>query len=417
VLFTANTGVGRWDRANIKILSLKDHRQKTIQQGGTFGRYMATSSGAGYLSYVNGGALFAVPFDLDVLAVRGTPAPVLEDVAYSTTDGSARFDFSGVPSESGTLVYRSGGTGDELYTVKWLDRTGKTRPLLMKPGFYVRPSLSPDGSRLALAVTEGASRSIRVYDWQRDTMTRLTFGAEQNVYPTWSPDGRNVVFSGPGGMSWTRSDGAGKPQHLTQSKNPQWPWSFTPDGKRMAFQERNAGAGWDLWTVPVESDGASLRAGKPEVFLQTTYDERQPSFSPDGRWLAYSSNESGTFQIYVRAFPDKGGKWQISTNGGEQPVWSRIGRELLFRTEDGPMMVASYTVNGDSFIAGKPQTWAEKRLTIAGRNGIYDVAPDSKRIATLMPAEEEDAPQQSRNHVIFLMNFADELQRKVPVAK
>ena len=158
-------------------------------------------------------------------------------------------------------------------------------------------------------------------------------------------------------MSVTRSDGAGKPQPLTQSKNIQVPWSFTPDGKRLAFHtEQGTGTFRDLWTVPLESDGAGLRAGKPEVFLQTPADERYPSFSPDGRWLAYASNESGTFQVYVRAFPDKGGKWQISNSGGTYPMWSRNGHELFFETLDNHIMVAAYAVKGDSFVADKPRT-------------------------------------------------------------
>ena len=172
---------------------------------------------------------------------------------------------------------------------------------------------------------------------------------------------------------------------------------------------------YDLWTVPLESDGAGLRAGKPEVFLQTTADERYPSFSPDGRWLAYASNESGTYQVYVRAFPDKGGKWQISNSGGAYPMWSRNGHELFFETLDNHIMVAAYTVKGDSFVADKPRLWSEKQLggTVnAARN--VDLAPDGKRIVALMPVETAEA-QKAQNHVIFLENFFDELQRKVPV--
>ena len=175
----------------------------------------------------------------------------------------------------------------------------------------------------------------------------------------------------------------------------------------------NAGTGFDLWTVPLESDGAGLRAGKPEPFLQTPFDERHPSFSPDGRWLAYASNESGTFQVYVRAFPDKGGKWQISNSGGVYPVWSRNGRELFFRTEDNRIMVATYTVKGDSFVADKPRVWSEKALANVGVIPNYDLAPDGKRIAALMPAERRK--RRAQNHVTFLLNFFDELRRRTAV--
>src|SRR5262249_1352184 len=147
------------------------------------------------------------------------------------------------------------------------------------------------------------------------------------------------------------------------SKNQQMPWSFTGDGRRLAFVEINPVSGADISTMPVESDGAGLRAGKPEVFLQTPFDERSPMFSPDGRWLAYISNESGRAEVYVRAFPDKSGKQQISGNGGAYPAWSRNGRELFFYQfgVENRVMVVPYKVQGDSFLPDKPQAWSEKR--------------------------------------------------------
>jgi len=405
VLFTASTtGVG-FDGANIEVMSLTDHRRKTLVRGGTYGRYLPS----GHLIFVNRGTLFAVPFDLSRLEVRGTPSPVLDQVGYNV-GGSAQFDFS----QTGTLIYRSGGGGGGLFTVQWLDAAGKTQPLLAKPDAYQHPSLSPDGSRLAVNTSD-----IWVYDWQRDTMTRLTFGSTTSIYPIWSPDGRYILFStlgAHGGMSWTRSDGSGKPQLFTQSKNLQIPWSITADGKRLAFYEFAPETSSDLWTVALESDGSVLRAGKPEPYLQTPFDERHPSFSPDGRWMAYSSDESGSFQVYVRAFPDKGGKWQISNSGGLYPVWSRNGHELFFRTEDNQIMVASYTVKGDSFVANKPLVWSEKKIGNLGQLANYDLAQDGKRIIALMPAETA-AGQKAQSHVIFLENFFDEVRRKVPIGK
>ena len=414
VLFTTHTSATGFDGANIEVMSLSGRRRKTLVRGGTYGRYLPS----GHLVYINRGTMFAVPFDLDTLAVRGTPAPLLEQIAYSAAVGSAQLDFSGAPSGPGTLVYRNGGAGGGFVTVQWLDAAGKTQPLLAKPGFYQRPRVSPDGQRLALEVTDGSGSDIWVYEWQRDTMTRLTFGGGVTIAPVWSPDGRYIAFSGPGGMFWTRSDGANKPQPLTQNKNEQVPWSFTADGKRLAFFGGLPATGFDIWTAPVESDGAGLRAGKPEIFLQTQFNEREPSFSPDGRWLAYASDDSGAYQVYVRAFPDKGGKWQISNNGGAYPVWSRNGRELFFRTDDNRIMVADYTVKGDSFVAGKPRLWSEKKLADFGGVGIqnYDLAPDGKRIAALMPVESAEA-QPAQNHVVFLMNFFDELRRRAPAAK
>ena len=168
--------------------------------------------------------------------------------------------------------------------------------------------------------------------------------------------------------------------------------------------------------MPVESDATSLRGGKPEVCLQTSFDERHPMFSPDGRWLAYTSNESGTFQVYVRAFPGTGGRWQISNGGGSFPVWSHNGRELFFRSTDNRIMVVAYTAKGDSIVADQPRVWSDKHIADYGivGNGSYDLAPDGKRVAALMPVEAPEA-QQARSHVVFLMNFFDELRRKVPL--
>jgi serine/threonine protein kinase/WD40 repeat protein len=409
VLFTAHTALVGFDGATIEVMSLVDHRRKTLVRGGMYGRYLPS----GHLVYVNRGTLFAVPFDVDRLEVHGTPTPVLDQIGYSTGTGSAQLDFS----QTGMLIYRSGGAGAGLPIVAWLDGAGKAQPLLAKPGLYSNPSLSPDGQRLAVDVVEGSGADIWVYDWQRDTMTRLTFNGSADS-ALWSPDGRYIIFRAVGeGLSVIRSDGAGKPQPLTLSKSNQFGWSFSPDGKRLAFMEQSSGTAYDLWTVPLESDNVGLRARKPEVFLQTPANEAFPSFSPDGRWMAHMSDESGTNQVYVRAFSDKGGKWQISNSGGIWPMWSRNGRELFFETLDNYIMAATYAVKGDSFVADKPRLWSEKQLGMArlGKRNVH-LAPDGKRVVALMPVETAEG-QKAQNHVTFLMNFSDEVRRKVPVGK
>jgi Tol biopolymer transport system component/predicted Ser/Thr protein kinase len=419
VLFTAHvSSLTGFDGANIEVMSLGDHKRKTLVRGGTFGRYLP----GGYLLYVNRGTLFAVPFDLNTLALRGAPTPVLEQVAYSDQNGSAQLGFSGVSSGSGTLIYRSGQGGDGLVTLQWLDGSGKGQPLLAKTGAYTYPRLSPDGQRLALVVSEGSNQDIWVYEWLRDTMTRVTFNAGVVSAPIWSPDGRFILFQVREGISWTRSDGGGKPRSLIQMMRPMkylYPTSFSPDGKRLAFYEGIFPAG-DLWTASVQNEGDGLQAGKPEPFLQTPFDERQPTFSPDGKWLAYSSNESGTAQIHVRTAPGKSaepsGKWQVSSNGGQIPTWSRNGHELFFRTEDNRIMVTNYTVKGESFVADKPRVWFQGEIAGATTARNFDLAPDGKRIAALMPAISQ-GEKQMRDHVIFLENFFDELKRKVPAGK
>jgi len=416
ILFSAYTAVTP-DGASIEVMTLAGRHRKTVSRGGTSPRYLATSNGTGHLVYLNKSTLFAIPFDLDKLETRGTALPILDDVANDAAVGHAQLSVSSAPSGHGTLVYRRGGGDAGLLTVAWLDSAGKTQPLLAKPDIYGRPSLSPDGQRLALDVTEGLGTDIWVYDWQRDSMTRLTFDGKAAI-PVWSPDGRHIVFWSTGaGMSVTRSDGAGKPQPLTQSKNFQYPWSFAADGKRMAFMEQDSKTAFDVWTVPIETDGAGMRAGRPEVFVETPADEIYPAFSPDGRWLAYASNESGTLQVYVRAFSDKGGpdkgRSQISNNGGTYPMWSRS--DLFFESLDQHIMAAAYTVKGDSFVAGKPRLWSEKPIGgSAGNNKNVDLASDGKRLVALMPANEAKESQESQNHVVFLLNFFDELRRRVP---
>ncbi|MBZ5609988.1 MAG: serine/threonine-protein kinase [Acidobacteriia bacterium] len=406
VLFTSHTAMGGgYDLANIDVMSLADHRRKTLQRGGTYGRYLPTSKSAGYVVYVNRGTMFALPFDLERLEVRGAAVPVLERVSYSAQYGYAQFD----SSRSGTMLYRSGAEQADLVTVQWLDGTGHTQPLLSKTGLFLTPQLSPDGQRLALA----NAGDLWVYDPQRDTMTRLTFDGKSSRNPVWTPDGRYIIFGASDGIYWTRSDGAGKPQRLISSTNPQIPTSLTPDGKRLAFEELTPANAQDLFTMALERDGEALRAGKPEPFLQTQFNDRDASFSPDGRWIAYASDETGTNEVYVRAFPDKGGKWQISNGSGMLPVWSRNGHELFFRTLDNQVMVATYAVKGDSFVPEKPRVWSEKRLTsytLSASN--FSLAPDGKRIAALLPAE--GPVSQAQSHVTFLLNFFDEVRRRAP---
>jgi serine/threonine-protein kinase len=397
LLFSTYISPLRADGASTVVMSLADRRRKTVQRGGTYGRYLPS----GHLVYISNGTLFAVPFDLERMQSTGTSVPVLQDVAYNGAYGSAQIDFS----RTGALVYQSRRTGVDLKSLQWLDAAGKAQPLPVGPAEYLFPRLSPDGNRLALT----SAWDIWVYEWRRDTMMRLTFGGGHS-YPVWSSDGRYVVFAGSGGMFWIRADGVGKPQPLTQSQNPQYPWSLTADGRRMAFVEASPETGANLWTLPLKIDDEGVRAGRPEVFLRTSFDEEHPSFSPDGHWLAYTSTESGTYQVYVRAFPDKGGEWQISNGGGSQPVWAHHGRELFFTTLDNEIMVARYTVQGDSFTAERPRPWSEKRLANVGYERNYDLGSDDRRIVGLMPAEITEEPQ---SHVIFLINFFDELRRRM----
>ncbi len=417
ILFGASIGAIDVDTNVIEVLTLADRRRKILAKGGGTPRYLATSGGLGHLVYVNRATLFAIPFDLNKLETRGTAVPILDDVAHDGGGGAGQFSISGAPAGHGTLIYRrAGGGASAMTTLQWIDASGKKEPLLAKPGAYASPSLSPDGKRLALTVTEGSSQDIWVYDPERDVMTRLTFGGAPYVYQSWSPDGQFVVFSTVDkGIFQARADGAGQPQALTESKATQIPWSFTPDGKRLAYFE---GRPYQIWTVPLEEQGGQLKAGTPEQFLKSSFSDVVPTFSPDGRWLAYSSNKSGKYEVYVGAFPapssGQGGKWQISNNGGEVPRWSRNGHDLLYRSGD-QIMAANYTVKGDAFVSEKPRVWIAK---LGGMPSFarWDLSPDGKRALVVTPVESAEAPKQE-HEVVFLENFFDELRRRVPAGK
>ena len=403
VLFSAYRSLVGLDGATIDVVSLKDGRRKTVVRGGTWGRYLPS----GHLVYINQGTLFAVAFDADRLEVQqGTPTPVLENVAYRADTGSAQIDFS----RTGRLVYQSSTVGTGLVTVQWLDESGNTRPLLPVPGNYLSPTLSPDGRKLALS----SAGDIWVYELGRGSMTRLTVGGGYSN-PLWTVDGRYLLFRAMSqrarGIWWIRTDGMSQPQWVMQSNNLQVPWSFPADGKRLAFNELSPANIDDIWTVPVETGSPGIRAGKPELFLRTPFHQRAPTFSPDGRWMAYQSNESGRYQIYVKAFPDGHGKWQISDEAGTHPAWSPKGHELFF-ISGGVLMSVSYQAHGESFVVEKPRVWFEKRIANFGSTQSYAPAPDGKSIVALMPAEP---PEEHHDRVIFLLNFFDELRRRVPL--
>jgi serine/threonine protein kinase/Tol biopolymer transport system component len=406
VLFTASNSISSFDNANIEVMSFKDRRRKTLQHGGTYGRYLPS----GHLVYVSKSTLFAVPFDLDKLEVYGSPAPVLQ--VASTQFGAAQFDFS----QNGTLIYRIGGATGGLRMLCWLDSAGKMQPLPAKSNLFMQPRLSPNGRLLLLTITSGSGSDIYTYDYQRDILTRLTNGSGGFIFPVWSPDGRFVAFGGGEGLLWTRADGAGKPQPLTASNSAQLPFSFSPDGKRLAFQQYNPASPIEIFTVAVENRNGHLQAGKPEIYMQTPTGALLPAFSPDGRWIAYMSSESGERQIYVCAFPNKGDRYQVSSNGGMLAVWSPNGRELFYVTEDQRIMVVTYTVKENSFVPDKPHLWTETRIANTSVFQNFDITPDGKRLVVLMPAEGAEE-QKAQNHVTFLLNFFDELRRRVPTGE
>ena len=417
VLFTLSSTLVAFEDASIAVASLKTGDIKILVHGGYFGRYLPTGNATGHLVYVHEGVLFAVPFDPARLALGGTAVPILEDLASDPGSGAGQFSFSRTES----LVYRSGRVSAKSYPLSWLDNSGKTKVLLATPGFYVAPRFSPDGQRVAVSQILANERRILVYDWQRDATSRLAFDAPLAAYPTWSPDAKHIVirFSSAGGytLGWIRADGAGDTQHLLDSKNIVTPYSFFPDGRRLAYYENDPANGIDLWTLPLDvSDPDHPKAGKPEPFLRTPANERNPAVSPDGLWISYASDESGRFEVYVRPFPGPGGKWQISSAGGRLPIWSRKGRELYFQNLDNRIMVADYEAKNGSFDAGKPRLWSDQQLHDISGILNYDLAPDGERFA-IFPELKAPAEDKGAVRMTFLLNFFDELRRRAPAGK
>jgi Tol biopolymer transport system component len=414
VLFTVQMPVGGFDDGTIVLQNLKSGERRTVVTGGTYARYVPT----GHILYGNKGNLFAVPFDLARLAVTGPPAPFLEHVVMASSTGGAQYSLA----NSGTFVSVLGESRASSLAVYWMDRAGKFQPLRSVPGDYVNPRISPDGKQLSLNVFEGGSADVWVYDWSRDTMTRLTFDPGNDIAQSWTPNGQRLTFAsnrnGAQNLYWQRADGAGEAQRLTESKNTQFAYSWTPDGKTLAFHETDPATNNDLWVLPMEGDEKSgWKPGKPKVFLKTPFNEGTPIFSPDGRWLAYQSNESGRNEVYVRPFPGGEGKWLVSNGGGHQVRWSRNAKELFYvRPEDHKIMVASYRVVGGSFQADKPVLCSPGQLADIGGRPNYDVAPDGKRFAVLrFPEGKEDAEKNDK--FVLILNVFEELRRRVPAGK
>jgi Tol biopolymer transport system component len=402
VIYTASTGAGA-DRATIEVQSINGGSRKVLVSGGAFGRYLTS----GHLAYVNQGTLYAMPFDLASLAVQGVAVPVLDDVSYSPLFGYAQMDVS----QTGTLVYRKGAESG-LSVVDWIDRAGKKTPLLEKPGRYAWLRLSPDGHRLAVTATESGAASILLYDIQKGETTRITNQAGDYTGLTWLPDGGSLLFGGAGSMAWISTDRPAAPTRLEDVSVNQTPWSVAPDGRHLAYYDRHPESGFDLWTVAVATRTAGLELETPQPFLQTRAFEVYPSFSPDGRWIAYASNESGAWEVYVRRFPDNGTKVRVSSSGGSVPRWSRNGRELLYRTEAQRIMVVTYTSNADAFVSSAPRAWSQQPLADTGVLPNFDVAPDGERVLALMPAARPEE-QQSVNHVTFMLNVSKEIRNRM----
>jgi serine/threonine-protein kinase len=253
---------------------------------------------------------------------------------------------------------------------------------------------------------EGQGRQLWLYDVARDTLTKFAFEGTVNSGSTWTPDGTHVAFSsnrdGLRNLFWQRADGSGGLERLTTSQYVQSPRSFDLTGQLLAFLEIHPTSGFDIWVLRL-----SDRTAQP--FLRTPFNESSPSFSPDGHWLAYVSDESGRWEVYVQPYPGPGGKWPISQDGGTEPVWNPNGKELFYRSGNKLMAVEVTTQFG--FATSKPRTLFQGPYTSTGATlPFYDVSPDGQRFLMLKGSDQAA----SMNQIVVVQNWFTELQQRVP---
>jgi Tol biopolymer transport system component len=285
----------------------------------------------------------------------------------------------------------------------WVDRKGVEQavaaPASAADG---NARISPDGKRVAV----GHQGQVWVYDRARETFTRLTSARPSAGNPAWTPDSKRVVFQSgtPLNLFWQLADGSGNAEPVATSEYRQGPSSWSPDGQLLAFIETHPTSAQDIWVF-------RLSDRKAEPFLRTPANEGGPAFSPDGHWLAYSSDDSGRLEVYVQPYPGPGEKWQISTDGGKEPVWNRNGRELFYR--NGNRMMAVDVMTQPTFSAGKARLLFEGQYRSTNLSlPRYDVTPDGQLFLLAKQSERATAPQ-----INIVLNWFEELKRRAPPKK
>ena len=376
----------------VEVLNLESGTRKTLINGGGRGHYVSS----GYLVYASRTSLYAVSFNLKGLEVRGDPIQVASDVS--------RGEFA--VSDEGTLAYLSGG-GEGLSTLVWTDREGHEDPLDAPPRQYIYPRLSPDGTRIALDISDPPDRDIWIWDIGRRALERFTVDPAANPMGVWSPDGTRIAFGsdrfGPTQLYLQRADKSDEPTRLLESDRLQMPISFAPDG-RLLFSEEVPNHRRDIRVLSLDD------SRRVESLVHSPGQDGNAEVSHDAKWLAYDSDESGQFEVYVRPYPDADrARWQVSVGGGRQPLWSRDGRELFYRNFDGALLSVPVTRN-PTFTAGRPQKILDNRSyigrgrSLAGRT--YDVSPDGRRFL-LLKAQSADTTS-----FVIVVNWTEELKRR-----
>jgi len=331
----------------------------------------------GYLLFLRDRTLMAQRFDADRLALSGAPSPVADGV--DRLGSGARLALFSV-SRTGVLVYRSGSS--DMTQLAWFNRQGKPLAMVGPVANYSAPRLSPDESRVAFhdAAPQGGGSDIWLTDFARDTPTRFTFDPSLDYAPVWSPDGGHILFTserdGHVNLYQRAANGGGADEVLVKSDFRKVATDWSTAGRQILYQELSPRTSWDLWVYSPAGEQRQF------PFLQTPFDERQGCLSPDGRWIAYASDASGTWQVYVQSFPGSGGKWQVSSNGGAQPQWRGDGHELFYLSADRKLMAVEVNGSGSTFTMGAPRALFAlhiQSIGLPGNRNFYTATRDGQR--------------------------------------
>jgi serine/threonine protein kinase len=391
---------GAADVGGIFLGSLSGEEPKRLTAADTAGAYVKPD----WVVFVRQGTLVARHLDLAHRTLTGDPIVVADPIAY---DGSTFLGAFSI-STDGRIAYRSGGA--ELRQLQWFDRAGKALGPAGEPdpNGLLAPELSPDERRVAMDRTIQTNRDIWLMDLMRGGLTRLTFDPAIDGFPVWSPDGTKIVFEssrkGSYDMWLMLANKTGSEELLFGTPMNEWPVHWSKDGRFLLYYQSGSTTGSDLWALPMsggETQGHQATAvnneqgRKPIVVANTKFEERQGQFSPDGRWVAYETNESGRFEIVVQPFPDPSSKVQVSTNGGTQPRWRADGKELYFIAPDRKLMAVPVTVVGTNFEPGKPVPLFQTRIMIgpaAAFRAQYAVSHDDRFLIAQLVEESNVTP-------------------------
>ena len=403
VLFTLGSlsSPDYYENATIEAVDIETGQRKVILHGASTARYITS----GHLLFSRSGVLYIVPFDADKLEVKGQPVPVVEGVYSETTTGITNYVFA----ENGTLAYLPGAIEGESRRLVKIDMKGATTILDSTAHPYMEPKLSPDNKKIAMVIRDGQDYDIWVYDIARKTLSKLTFGG-LNRTPVWSPDGKTIAFAkrtkdGKPRIFTKPYDGSGDETEIYSAEYRLYLDFWSRDGKFLMIDYMAQNAQSDLLVLPLSGDK------KTWMYLDSKRDEYESSLSPDGKWVSYVSDESGSYQIYVRSFPNKEGKWQISTDVADEPRWSPDGKMLYYRKNSQIMAVPVSTAT--TFSAGVPTVLFNGFPAINVDSGIsYDITADGKYFITTQPVRGT-----SYKNIAVVLHWIDEIRNLTSVEK